>query len=140
MNQPMPSSCPASLRIGIISFANRLTLFDMPYGLRPFAVRREVKVQPGFESQPALRLFFAPEDRSDEYFCGSVDMREEKRKQRGGKMPADGLKVDGDPADALGEILVWAESIVAQFSSKLTTGPAERAQSLEGKLDTIARP
>lgn len=54
---------------------------------------------------------FAPGDSSYEYFCGSVDMLEEKMEELGGKLVVDGLKVDGDPGDAEEEITEWAESI-----------------------------
>lgn len=54
---------------------------------------------------------FAPGDSSYEHFCGSVDMLEAKMAELGGKLLTDGLKVDGDPADANGEIASWANSI-----------------------------
>jgi len=53
---------------------------------------------------------FAPGDSSYEYFCGSVDMLEDKLNNMGGKMVNDGLKIDGDPSDAEGEIESWVES------------------------------
>jgi flavodoxin short chain len=59
---------------------------------------------------------FAPGDSSYEHFCGSVDMLEDKMTELGGKLLLDGLKVDGDPSDASGEIDDWVESIAAKFS------------------------
>lgn len=56
---------------------------------------------------------FAPGDTSYEHFCGSVDMLEEKMAELGGKLVTDGLKIDGDPGDASGEITSWIESIVS---------------------------
>jgi flavodoxin short chain len=55
---------------------------------------------------------FAPGDSSYEHFCGSVDMLEDKMKALGGKLVTDGLKIDGDPADADDETVEWANSIV----------------------------
>jgi flavodoxin short chain len=54
---------------------------------------------------------FAPGDSSYEYFCGSVDMLEDKLKEFGGKAVAQGLKIDGDPGEAKDEIVSWAASI-----------------------------
>lgn len=54
---------------------------------------------------------FAPGDSSYEHFCGSVDLLEEKMAELGGKLLTDGLKVDGDPAGANGEIASWVNSI-----------------------------
>ena len=54
---------------------------------------------------------FAPGDSTYEHFCGSVDMLEEKMSALGGKLVSDGLKIDGDPADASGEIASWTGSI-----------------------------
>jgi flavodoxin short chain len=56
---------------------------------------------------------FAPGDSTYEYFCGSVDMLEEKMGELGGKLVTDGLKIDGDPRDASGEIADWTKSINA---------------------------
>lgn len=56
---------------------------------------------------------FAPGDSTYEYFCGSVDMLEEKMGELGGKLVTDGLKIDGDPGDASGEIADWTKSISA---------------------------
>ena len=46
-------------------------------------------------------------------FCGSVDMLEEKMGELGGKLVTDGLKIDGDPGDASGEIADWTKSITS---------------------------
>ena len=40
---------------------------------------------------------FAPGDSSYEYFCGSVDMLEDKLQELGGELIQNGLKIDGDP-------------------------------------------
>jgi flavodoxin short chain len=55
---------------------------------------------------------FAPGDSSFEYFCGTVDVLEEKIRELGGELVTNGLKIDGDPADAEDEIVEWSESIV----------------------------
>jgi flavodoxin short chain len=54
---------------------------------------------------------FAPGDSSYEYFCGSVDMLEDKMADMGGQATVDGLKIDGDPADFEEEIIAWAGSV-----------------------------
>ncbi|WP_419657288.1 flavodoxin [Desulfosarcina variabilis str. Montpellier] len=56
---------------------------------------------------------FAPGDSTYEHFCGSVDMLEEKMGELGGKLVTDGLKIDGDPGDASGEIADWTKSITS---------------------------
>jgi len=56
---------------------------------------------------------FAPGDSTYEHFCGSVDMLEEKMGELGGKLVTDGLKIDGDPGDAIGEIADWTKSITS---------------------------
>ncbi len=60
-------------------------------------------------------VVFAPGDSSYEHFCGSVDMLEEKMTDLGGKLLTDGLKVDGDPEDAAGEIENWIASVAASI-------------------------
>jgi len=69
----------------------------------------------GIELNGKLFAVFAPGDRSYEHFCGSVDFLETKMKDLGGKMVEDGLKIDGDPSDAFGEIDDWAQSVAANF-------------------------
>ena len=59
---------------------------------------------------------FAPGDSSYEHFCGSVDMLEDKMNDMGGEMANDGLKIDGDPSDAEGEIETWVESTAASVA------------------------
>ena len=54
---------------------------------------------------------FAPGDSSYEYFCGSVDMIEERMEELGGNKLVDGLKVDGSPGDEKGEILQWTKRL-----------------------------
>ena len=52
-------------------------------------------------------------DSSYTYYCGAVDSINEKLEALGGKMIADGLKIDGDPSDASDDIEAWAKGIVA---------------------------
>lgn len=54
---------------------------------------------------------FAPGDMSYEYFCGSVDMLEDRMEELGGRRLVEGLKVDGDPYDAEDEIVQWAKAV-----------------------------
>ena len=54
---------------------------------------------------------FAPGDSSYEYFCGSVDFLEEQIEAAGGTIVVPGLKIDGDPGDAEGEIASWSASL-----------------------------
>ncbi|PIE68783.1 MAG: flavodoxin [Deltaproteobacteria bacterium] len=54
---------------------------------------------------------FAPGDSSYEHFCGTVDMLEKKLGQIGGDVVVEGLKIDGDPLDALSDINEWAEKV-----------------------------
>jgi flavodoxin short chain len=56
---------------------------------------------------------FAPGDTSYEYFCGSVDLLQEKMEEMGGDLVNEGLKIDGDPDDSEDEIVEWAKSIAA---------------------------
>ncbi|MGE4519140.1 MAG: flavodoxin [Desulfobacteraceae bacterium] len=50
-------------------------------------------------------------DSSYTYFCGAVDAIEDKVRDLGGNLIADGLKIDGDPDDSMDEIKSWAEEI-----------------------------
>jgi flavodoxin short chain len=59
---------------------------------------------------------FAPGDSSYEYFCGSVDMLEEKMESLGAEMVNNGLKIDGDPGDYDDEIAEWTSSIVSALN------------------------
>lgn len=59
---------------------------------------------------------FAPGDTSYEFFCGSVDLLEEKMEELGGKMVVDGLKVDGDTEGNEKEIEEWARSVAASVA------------------------
>ncbi len=54
---------------------------------------------------------FAPGDSTYEYFCGSVDMLEEKMAALGGKIVTDGLKIDGAPDDSKDETIEWSKSV-----------------------------
>jgi len=55
---------------------------------------------------------FAPGDSSYEHFCGTVDFLEEEISGMHGKIVADGLKIDGDPDDAVDEIKEWSAGLV----------------------------
>lgn len=50
-------------------------------------------------------------DSSYTFFCGAVDAIEDKVRDLGGNLIADGLKIDGDPDDSMDEIKSWAEEI-----------------------------
>ncbi len=54
---------------------------------------------------------FAPGDSSYEFFCGSVDMLESKLGDLGGNVVIEGLKIDGDPLDAMDDINEWASKL-----------------------------
>ncbi len=56
---------------------------------------------------------FAPGDSAYEYYCGSVDMLEERLEELGGKLVASGLKIDGDPDDFEDETAEWAKAVVS---------------------------
>ena len=58
---------------------------------------------------------FAPGDSSYEHFCGSVDMLAEKMSALGGELVAPGLKIDGDPDDAIDDTREWADSIAGNL-------------------------
>lgn len=58
---------------------------------------------------------FAPGDSSYTFFCGSVDMLEDKLEDLGGQRIAAGLKIDGDPSDAEKEIEEWARAVAADL-------------------------
>lgn len=52
-------------------------------------------------------------DSSYEYFCGAVDVIEEKSESLGAVMLGDSLKIDGDP-DA-GEVKAWTETMMTKL-------------------------
>ena len=52
-------------------------------------------------------------DSSYEYFCGAVDVIEEKAEGLGAVMLGDTLKIDGDPDTD--EVNSWAESMIAKM-------------------------
>ncbi len=52
-------------------------------------------------------------DSSYEYFCGAVDVIEEKAEQLGAELLGDTLKIDGDPDTD--EVNSWAEGIMAKM-------------------------
>ena len=52
-------------------------------------------------------------DTSYTYFCGAVDAINEKLATLGAKNVTDGLKIDGDPADAKSDIEAWAGEVMA---------------------------
>ncbi len=50
-------------------------------------------------------------DSSYTYFCGAVDVIQERAEQKGAVIVCDPLKIDGDPNDAADEIQSWAEAL-----------------------------
>ena len=50
-------------------------------------------------------------DSSYLYFCGAVDAIEEKVRNMGGVLVAEGLKIDGEPDEFKGEIESWAAEV-----------------------------
>jgi flavodoxin short chain len=52
-------------------------------------------------------------DSSYLYFCGAVDAIEEKVRNTGGHLVAEGLKIDGEPDDYEGDIDDWAAAVAA---------------------------
>lgn len=52
-------------------------------------------------------------DSSYEYFCGAVDVIEEKSEALGAIMLGDSLRIDGDPDT--GEVTEWADTIVSKL-------------------------
>lgn len=65
----------------------------------------------GIELNGKKIAVFAPGDSSYEYFCGSVDMLEERMEELGGKIAVEGLRIDGDPRGSNEEAVEWARSI-----------------------------
>lgn len=58
---------------------------------------------------------FAPGDESYPFFCGSVDLLEEKIKSLGGTLLETGLKIDGDPKHAANDISTWAGGVAGRL-------------------------
>lgn len=52
-------------------------------------------------------------DSSYEYFCGAVDLLEEKVADLGGFMVNEPLRIDGDPQDVRDEIVAWAREVAS---------------------------
>lgn len=52
-------------------------------------------------------------DSSYEYFCGAVDVIEEKSESLGAEVIGDSLKIDGDPDTD--EVVGWVESLLAKL-------------------------
>ena len=50
-------------------------------------------------------------DSSYEYYCGAVDLLEEKMDAIGGKRVNDSLRIDGDPSESSSEIDDWAAEV-----------------------------
>lgn len=50
-------------------------------------------------------------DSSYEYYCGAVDLLEEKMQELKGKIINEPLRIDGDPDDSANEINEWAEEV-----------------------------
>jgi len=51
-------------------------------------------------------------DSSYEFFCGAVDLLEEKVGDLGGILVHESLRIDGDPMDAMADITAWTEAVV----------------------------
>jgi flavodoxin short chain len=70
---------------------------------------------PFYENMDKLNLkdkktaVFGCGDLEYKYFCGAVDVIEEKVKSIGGKIVNFGLKIEGEPEDNINEIKTWAE-------------------------------
>lgn len=47
------------------------------------------------------------------YFCGAVDSINERLEELGAEVIAAGLKIDGDPSSAKGDIDAWAAEVIA---------------------------
>ena len=56
------------------------------------------------------------------FFCGAVDVIEEKVADIGGVLIAESLKIDGTPEDAEEEIIQWAESIALEIGAQAALG------------------
>lgn len=50
-------------------------------------------------------------DSSYEYYCGAVDLLEDKMDAVGGKRVNESLRIDGDPSESSGEIDEWAAEV-----------------------------
>ena len=50
-------------------------------------------------------------DSSYEYFCGAIDLLEEKMEELGVKMVNEPLRIDGDPEDSSSDIVDWAAEV-----------------------------
>ena len=50
-------------------------------------------------------------DSSYEYYCGAVDVIEERSKENGAEIIYESLKIDGDPRSELGDIEDWANGV-----------------------------
>lgn len=53
-------------------------------------------------------------DSSYEFFCGAVDLLEEKIGDLGGVLVNESLRIDGDPQDAKAEIIAWAKDLASR--------------------------
>ena len=85
----------------------------------------EVELQPDFE--PLFDNFerigakgckfacFATGDSNFEYFCGAVDVMEERLNELGGVLMLDGLKVDGDAESSRAEVEEWARHVAEKL-------------------------
>lgn len=81
----------------------------------------EVELQPDFE--PLFDNFdrigvkghkfacFATGDSNFEYFCGAVDVMEDRLNELGGNQMVEGLKVDGDAESSRSEVEEWTQSV-----------------------------
>jgi flavodoxin short chain len=58
--------------------------------------------------------FFGCGDSTREYFCGAVDLLQEKIGDLGGIVVNEPLRVDGDPQAALATIIQWALDVASE--------------------------
>ncbi len=63
------------------------------------------------ELQGKKVALFGCGDSSYEYFCGAVDLLEEKMQELGANTVNVSLRIDGDPDDAAAEILEWTHEL-----------------------------
>lgn len=52
-------------------------------------------------------------DSSYEFFCGAIDLLEEKAVDLGGLLVNEPLRIDGDPQDAKADIVAWAKDVAS---------------------------
>jgi len=72
---------------------------------------------PFYEAMDSIDLsnrklgIFGCGDSSYKFFCGGIDLLEERIEETGGKLVIESLRIDGDPGDVQDEIDDWAAGI-----------------------------